>query len=148
MNVEETINIGIKNAMIEKSEVKLEALRTIKTAIQTEKAKEGKELSDEQVIKLIQSLVSKRSESVLQYTQGGRVDLANHENELIDIFKLYLPVQLNDSEIEEKVKQIITTIGAASIKDMGKVMVAANAEFVGKANPKTVGMIVKNLLTK
>jgi len=148
MKMEENINIDIKNAMIEKNEVKLEALRTIKTSIQTEKAKEGTELSDEQVIKLIQTLVSKRTESVTQYTQGGRPDLADHENDLIAIFKLYLPEQLSESEIESKVKEIIATLGATSIKDMGKVMTAANAEFTGKANPKSVGMIVKNLLSK
>ena len=148
MKMEESINIDIKNAMIEKNEVKLEALRTIKTSIQTEKAKEGTELSDEQVIKLIQTLVSKRTESVTQYTQGGRPDLADHENDLIAIFKLYLPEQLSESEIESKVKEIIATLGATSIKDMGKVMTAANAEFTGKANPKSVGMIVKNLLSK
>lgn len=145
--LEQTIDIDIRRAMIGKFETRLEALRTIKTSIQTEKAKEGTELSDEQVIKLIQKLVSQRTESSLQYIEGNRVDLANHEKLLIDIFKTYLPEQLSEEEITLRVKEFIVEIGATSVKDMGKVMAKANQTFSGKADNKLVGNIVKKLLT-
>jgi len=146
MKIEQIIDQDIRKSMIGKFEERLEALRTIKTSIQIEKSKDGKELSDEQVIKLIQKLVSQRTESANQYAQGGRTDLVNHEISLINIFKTYLPEQLSDNEIISIVKEIITEVGASSIKDMGKVMSKANQTFSGKADNKLVGSIVKNLL--
>lgn len=146
--IEQTIDIDIRKAMIGKSENRLEALRTIKTAIQIEKAKEGKDLNDELVLKIIQKLVSQRTESARQYAEGGRPELVEHEQYLITVFKEFLPEQLSEDEIESEVKKIIDEIGATSVKDMGKVMSKANQTFAGKADNKLVGTIVKNLLTQ
>ena len=147
MKLEDVVNQDIKKAMMEKAEDRLEGLRTIKTAIQVEKAKEGIDLTDDQVIKVIQKLVSQRTESATQYAQAGRIDLVDHEMVLITIFKTYLPEQMSEDEITVKVKEFITNVGATSIKDMGKVMGIANKEFLGKADMKMVGGIVKKMLS-
>jgi uncharacterized protein YqeY len=145
--IENTINTDIKNAMMEKNAMRLEALRTIKTAIQLEKAKEGTELTDEQVIKIIQKLVSQRTESAVQYASADRVDLVEHELDLVTVFKLYLPEQMSEAEINAKVKEIITNVGATSVRDMGKVMSIVNKDLAGKVDAKAVGQLVKQLLT-
>ena len=147
MTLEQQIDYDIKRSMLDKAELRLEALRQIKTSISVEKAKDGKDLTTEQTIKIIQKLASQSTESATQYAQGGRIDLVDHEMALITIFKLYLPEQMNEVEVTERAKQIISEVGATSIKDMGKVMGIANKEFVGKADSKMVGSIIKKLLS-
>ena len=147
MTLEQQIDYDIKRSMLDKAELRLEALRQIKTSISVEKAKDGKDLTTEQTIKIVQKLVSQSTESATQYAQGGRIDLVDHEMALITIFKLYLPEQMNEIEITERTKQIISEVGATSIKDMGKVMGVATKEFLGKADSKMVGSIIKKLLS-
>lgn len=146
--IETTLNTDLKNAMVKRDQDLLEAIRTIKTVIQVEKAKEGTDLNDEQIIKIIQKLVSQRTESASQYTSGGRSDLADHEMYLVSVFKTYLPEQMTEAEITAKIKDFIAQTGATSVKDMGKVMAIVNKDFVGKADMKMVGGIVKTLLTQ
>ena len=145
--LEEKINSDIKESILKQETEKLEALRLIKSTIQVEKAKDGKNLTDEQVLKLIQKMVSQSKESASQYAEGGRVDLVDHELLLITIYMTYLPDQLSDEEITEKVKEIILETGATSVRDMGKVMGAATKFFAGRADNKTIGQIVKTLLS-
>ena len=147
MTLEQQIDYDIKRSMLDKAELRLEALRQIKTSISVEKAKDGKDLTTEQTIKIVQKLVSQSTESATQYAHGGRIDLVDHEMALITIFKLYLPEQMNEIEITERAKQIISEVGATSIKDMGKVMGVATKEFLGKADSKMVGSIIKKLLS-
>jgi len=147
MKLELQIDSDIKKSMLEKSEIKLQALRQIKSSIQVEKAKDGKELSDEQVIKIIQKLVSQGTESARQYEEGGRMDLVNQELSLIVVYKTFLPEQMSEEEITEKVKQIITETGSTTVRDMGKVMTSATKVFAGRADNKLIGSIVKKLLS-
>jgi uncharacterized protein YqeY len=147
MKLELQIDSDIKKSMLEKSELKLQALRQIKSSIQVEKAKDGKELSDEQVIKIIQKLVSQGTESARQYEEGGRMDLVNQELSLIVVYKTFLPEQMSEEEITEKVKQIITETGSTTVRDMGKVMTSATKVFAGRADNKLIGSIVKKLLS-
>lgn len=147
MKLEEIINQDIKSAMIQRADERLNAIRLIKAAIQVEKAKEGKDLTDEQVIKIVQKLVSQSSESATQYAAGNRPDLVEKELFNNTVYKTYLPQQLSDEEITSKVKDFIAQVGATSVRDMGKVMGIANKEFLGKADMKVVGGIVKNMLS-
>ena len=147
MKLEERINQDIKISMVEKSAEKLSAIRLIKAAIQVEKAKDGKEVTDEGVIKLIQKLVNQSNDSATQYNSAGRKDLAEKELMNVSIYKNYLPEQMSETEVVEKLKVIISETGASSIRDMGKVMAIVNKDFLGKADMKMVGGIVKNLLT-
>jgi uncharacterized protein YqeY len=146
--MEEKINLDIKDCILKQQSERLEALRLIKSVIQVEKAKDGKEhLSDEQILKLIQKLVSQSNESASQYSLGGRKDLVDHEMSLISIYKTYLPEQLTIEQITDKVKQLIYETGATTIRDMGKVMALATKEFSGRADNKTIGSIVKSILS-
>lgn len=148
MNLEEKINFDIKESLLKQETEKLEALRMIKSTIQVEKAKDGKEfLTDEQVIKVIQKMVSQSTESATQFAQGGRTDLVDHEMLLITVYKTFLPEQMSMEEITDNLKRIITEVGATSVRDMGKVMGEATKFFAGRADNKTVGSIVKSLLS-
>ena len=148
MKLEEIINQDIKKAMMERATERLSAIRLIKSAIQVEKSTDGRDkLTDDEVIKIIQRLSKQSSESAEQYASAGRIDLVDTELLRVTIFKTYLPEQLSENEITEKVKGFITETGATSIKDMGKVMAMANKDFAGKADMKMVGGIVKSILS-
>lgn len=148
MSLEQQINQDIKAAMIAKDSVRLRGLRAIKSAIllaKTEKAGVD-ELSKEAEVKLLQKLAKQRRESADIYKQQGRDDLYQIEVEEQEVIESYLPKQLDRSEIEQIVRQIVTDTGASSIKDMGKVMGVANQTLAGKADGRTISEVVKSLL--
>ena len=145
--IENYLKVDLVRALKENDQIFLEALRTIISSIQIEKAIDGKNIDDDQIIKIIQRLVKQRSESISQYTEANRMDLVNHELELIKVFKTYLPTQLSNDEMLTKAKEYIALLNASSIRDMGKVMAHANKELVGIADMKVFGSFVKGLLT-
>jgi len=148
MNLEEKINNDIKAAMLAREQEKLEAIRAVKAAILLEKAKEsGTGTMDEAAeMKILQKLVKQRKESAEVYGAGKREDLAKKELFEAAIIEGYLPRQLGQEEVEEKIRQIIAQTGASSMKDMGKVMGMAGKEFAGRADNKMISEIVKRLL--
>jgi uncharacterized protein YqeY len=148
MELEKLINNDIKNAMLAKDPEKLEAIRAIKAALLLEKTKEGTtgEIPESVELKILQKLVKQRRESAEIYASAGREDLAKKELFEASIIEKYLPQQMGEEELTEKIRQIITQIQATSIKDMGKVMAVASKELAGKADNKTVSEIVKKLL--
>ena len=148
MSLQENINEQLKTAMKAKDTVALESLRAIKTAITMTKTQAGaKELNLEDEIKLIQKLVKQRKDSAEIFHQQGRVDLAEPEEAQIKIIEQFLPEQLDEAAITEIVTRIIAKIGAAGIKDMGKVMGMASKEIAGKADGKTISTIVHQKLS-
>jgi len=148
MKLEQIIDLEIKRTMLEKRQETLDAIRLIKSAIQVEKAKEGKdELTDAEVTKIIQKLVSQSTESAVQYAQGGRIDLVDKEMFNATVYKTYLPDQLSEEEVTFRLKEFVAQVGATSVRDMGKVMAIANKELLGKADMKMVGGIVKSMLS-
>ncbi len=148
MSLQENVNEQLKTAMKAKDTVALESLRAIKTAITMAQTQAGaKELNLEDEIKLVQKLVKQRKDSAEIFHQQGRVDLAEPEEAQIKIIEQFLPEQLDEAAITEIVAGIIVKIGAAGIKDMGKVMGIASKEIAGKADGKTISTIVRqNLL--
>lgn len=148
MTLEEKINGDIKTAMLAREQEKLEAIRAVKAAILLEKAKEsGTGAMDEAAeLKILQKLVKQRKESAEVYKAGKREDLASKELFEASIIEKYLPAQMGAEEVEAKIKQIIADTGAASMKDMGRVMGLASKEFAGKADNKTISETVKRLL--
>jgi hypothetical protein len=148
MELEKLINNDIKNAMLAKDPDKLEAIRAIKAALLLEKTKEGTtgEIPESVELKILQKLVKQRRESAEIYAAAGREDLAKKELFEASIIERYLPQQMSEEELTEKIRQIITQTQATSIKDMGKVMGIASKELAGKADNKTVSEIVKKLL--
>ncbi|MCC2597977.1 GatB/YqeY domain-containing protein [Sphingobacterium sp. FBM7-1] len=148
MALEQNINQDIKAAMIAKDNVKLRGLRAIKAAIllaKTEKT-QVEELNEETEIKVLQKLAKQRKESADIYKNQNRDDLYQIEIEELQVIEAYLPQQLDRAAIEEIVKNIIAETGASSIKEMGKVMGAANQKLAGKADGKTISEVVKSML--
>lgn len=143
------IDQEIKQAMLAKDQVKLRGLRAIKAALLLAKTEKGQaeELTEEAEIKILQKLVKQRKESVDIYKSQDREDLAQVEQEEIEVISQFLPKQLERAEIEAIIAKIIAETGASSIKEMGKVMGQANKELAGKAEGKLIGEIVKSQLT-
>lgn len=148
MTLEERIQKDLVSAMKNRQENALAALRSIKTAIQNEKTNGTyHELTDADVVGLIQKLVKQRKESMDIYSQAGRNELADKEQKEMFVLMEYVPKQLTEEEVEEKVRSIIAETGASSMKDMGKVMGLATQRMKGLAEGKTISQIVKNLLS-
>ncbi|MCD6259543.1 MAG: GatB/YqeY domain-containing protein [Helicobacteraceae bacterium] len=146
MNLKETINQDLKDAMKAKDNKKRDALRLLTSAFKQIEVDERKELSDEDVIKIIQTQVKRRDDAAAQYEQAGREDLMQIEKEEIAYYMPYLPKQLSDEELKEALEKIIQTTGATTLKDMGKVMGLASKELSGKADGKRINECVKVLL--
>ena len=146
VSIKEQILQDLKTAMKEKDVQKRDALRLLSSAFKQIEVDERKELSDEDVIKIIQKQVKQRNDSIEQYQKAGRDDLAQKEQLEIDYYRIYLPAQLSDEELKAAVLAIIEKTGASSMKDMGKVMGAATKELAGKAEGKRVSACVKKLL--
>ncbi len=148
MGLENLINDDMKKAMLSKDAEKLDALRAIKAALLLEKTKEGGsgEIPESVELTLLQKLVKQRKESAAVYLTGNREDLAKKEIFEAGIIEQYLPQQLSDEELMQKIMGIITQTGASSIKDMGKIMGIANKELAGRADGKRVSEIIKKLL--
>lgn len=153
MSLENQINTDIKQAMLAKKKEELEALRAIKSAVLLLKtspevnANNG-EVSESMEIALLQKLVKQRREAADIYVQQGRSDLAEVEQGQAEVISRYLPKQMDRSEVEAVIRSIIEEVGAASPKDMGKVMGAATKRLAGKADNKMVSEIVKSLLNQ
>ena len=147
MSLENKIMPELKAAMLAKDEAKLRAIRAIKAGIILLKTSEGgKEITEEDEIKMLQKLVKQRKESYEIYTQQNRPDLAASEKQEIDVIELFLPKMMSEEEVLAGVKTIIQNVGATSAAEMGKVMGAATKHFAGKADNKMVSMMVKQLL--
>lgn len=124
------------------------ALRMVKAALMNRQIEKGSELDDDDVQKLLRSLVKQRRDSIEQYEKAGRAELVAKEQAEIDVIETYLPQAASTEEIEQAVSAAIAETGATSIKDMGKVMKAAQAALAGKnADGKTVSEVVKAKLT-
>ncbi|HMH33883.1 MAG TPA: GatB/YqeY domain-containing protein [Puia sp.] len=150
MNLEEKIMIDLKTAMLAKDEKGLRSLRAIKAAIILAKTAEGAggTLKEEDEIKLLQKLVKQRKDSLDIYQQQHREDLAKKELEEIEVIEKFLPKQLGADELKVILTRIIQEVNAGSVADMGKVMSAATKQLAGKADGKTIGAMVRELLTK
>ena len=149
MTLEEQIQEDIKAAMKAKDTVALNATRAVKGEILLFKTAEGgsHEVTDGDVQKMIQKLVKQRREAAEQFVAAGRKELADNELAEASVMEKYLPAQLTEAEVEAKVKEIIASVGATSIKDMGKVMGSANKALAGQSDGRTISTVVKKLLS-
>lgn len=147
MTLEERINADIKAAMLAKERKKLDALRAVKSAILLLKTNgSGDAISEEAEIACLQKLVKQRKESAELYKQQNRMDLYEDEAFQQAVIEAYLPEQMSEEEIRTELQKIISETGASTVKDMGKVMGAAQKAFAGRADNKVVSTIVKELL--
>ena len=148
MSLIEKVNADIKTAMKAKEKEKLTAIRAIKSALLIASTEKGAEagMTEDAEIKLLQKMVKQRKESAELYKAQNRDDLYKQEIIEASIIEKYLPAQLSENEIEEIIKQIIAELNASSMKDMGKVMGAANKKLAGKAEGRIIAAKVKGLL--
>lgn len=131
-----------------KETVRLASLRAIKAAIMLAKTAEGStgEVSDADIVKIIQKLVKQRKESAQQYNDAGRPELAENELAEAAVMEVYLPKQLSEGELKEALAKIIEEVGASKPQDMGKVMGVATKKLAGLADGRAISAMVKTLL--
>lgn len=150
MNLEQKIMAELKTAMLAKDEKALRSLRAVKAAILLAKTAEGGsgELKEEEEIKLLQKLVKQRKDSLDIFMQQNRPDLAQKEQEELDVIEKFLPKQMSADELREALTAIIAQTGAQSPADLGKVMGMATRQLAGKADGKAISTMVKEMLNK
>ena len=150
MNLFEQISEDIKKAMLAKDKVALDALRGIKKEFLEAKTAKGSdgELHDDRAIQILQKMVKQRKEAADMFRAANRPELADDEMAQCAVIERYLPAMMNEEELKAALQIIIEQVGAMGPQDMGKVMSIATKQLVGKAEGKTINMVVRGLLTK
>jgi uncharacterized protein YqeY len=144
MSLSKQIVADLTTAMKAQDAAKLSTLRMVKAAMMNRQIEKGSELDDDEMQKLLQSLVKQRRDSIEQYEKAGRQELVDKEQAEIDVIEVYVTKAASQEEIEQVVAAVIAETGASSMKDMGKVMKAAQAALAGKnADGRLVSEVVK-----
>lgn len=148
-NLAASISEGIKNAMRAKDRERLTALRDIKSKIMLEATKEGagETVDDATTLAILSRLLKQRNETAALYSEQGREDLAAEELAQAVVIQEFLPAALSEAEIEAKVAEIIASVGASSMADMGKVMGLATSAMAGQADGKVISGLVRKALS-
>jgi uncharacterized protein YqeY len=145
-SIKDSLASDMKQAMRDKDIVRKDTLRMLRAAIQRREVDERIVLDEAQVLAVIEKLVKQARDSITQFEQGGRQDLADKEKKELDVLISYLPAQLSAAEIEQHIKVVIDETGAASMKDMGKVMGKLKPLLQGKADMAAVSASIKKQL--
>ena len=143
MTLKERITEDMKTAMRSGEKDRLAVIRLLQAAIKQREVDERITLDDAQVTSVLEKMIKQRKESVVAFEKGGRADLVSKENSEIAVLQPYLPAQLSESELDALIADAISSTGAASIKDMGKVMGVVKAQAAGKADMGAVGARIK-----
>jgi uncharacterized protein YqeY len=147
MSLQDRIQSDIAEAMRSKDSLKLGVLRMMKSAIMNKKVEKMKELDEPEVLAVFNTLVKQRKDSIDQFRKGGREELAQKEEAEIRVIESYLPAAASDDDIRRAIDEAIQETGAASMKDMGKVMKATQARLAGKTvDGARVSQMVKEKL--
>ena len=148
MTTQEKIQAQIADAMRKKEQLRLSCLRMMKTAVKNKEIEKMKPLDENEVMAVLNTLVKQRKDSVEQFRNGGREELAQKEEAEIKIIEEYLPAAASEDDIRKAIDEAVQETGAASMKDMGKVMKAALARLAGKsADGSRVSQMVKEKLS-
>jgi uncharacterized protein YqeY len=145
-NLTEKIRADLTAAMKAQEKERLSVIRMLQSAVKNEQINVGHELSDEEAMSVIRKAVKQRQDSIEQYSNAGRNELADKERAEMEILKAYLPAELSEDELEGGLREIIAATGAQSKKDLGKVMKEATARYRGRADGKKIQEIVSRLL--
>jgi uncharacterized protein YqeY len=143
MTLKERITEDMKTAMRSGEKDRLGVIRLLQAAIKQREVDERIMLDDAQVTSVLEKMIKQRKESVVAFEKGGRADLVAKENGEITVLQVYLPAQLSDAELDALIAEAISSTGAASIKDMGKVMGVVKSKAAGKADMGAVGARIK-----
>lgn len=146
MNLKTRIGEDMKTAMREKDIVRLESIRMLRAAIQRREVDDRITLDDDDVVAVVQKQIKQCQDSITQFQQGNREDLAEKERAQVEVLQSYMPEQMDPEEIGRLVIEIIEETGATSMKDMGKVMALLRPKLQGKADIGKVSRQVKSKL--
>jgi len=146
VTLKERITEDMKAAMRASDKERLSTIRMVQAAIKQREVDERITLDDAQVVSVLEKMVKQRKESVTQFEQGGRHDLADREKAEIALLQTYLPAQLSAAEIDAIVRDAIAATGATSVKDMGKVMGVVKSQAAGRADMGVVSARIKAAL--
>ncbi len=150
MTIQEQIVSDIKEAMKAKEKDRLQVLRSLKAKLMEKEISERKDgeakLTDEQAIEVLMKAAKQRKESIEQFEEGGREDLAENEKAELEIIEAYLPEMMDEEEVRKVVKEKIEALGASGMQDMGKIMGPLMGQLKGKADGSLVSKIVKEEL--
>ena len=152
MSLRDQLNADLKDAMKAGDKRKLATIRLMNAAIKDKdinartEGHDSEKLPDSALLDLFAKMVKQRQDSIAAYDQGGRPELAQQEREEMAIIQSYMPQQLSEDETKEVIKGIIAAVGAASVKDMGKVMAELKARYSGQIDMGKAGGVVKALL--
>lgn len=152
MSLRDQLNADLKDAMKAGDKRKLATIRLMNAAIKDKdinartEGHDSEKLPDSALLDLFAKMVKQRQDSIAAYEQGGRPELAQQEREEMAIIQHYMPKQLSEDETKEVIKGIIAAVGAASVKDMGKVMAELKAKYSGQIDMGKAGGLVKGLL--
>ena len=146
MELRVRIEEALKNAIREKNETAKDALRMLLTSVKVKEKEIRRQPSETEIHQVISSLVKQRHDSVELYGKGGRADLAKKEEDEIQVLQAFLPQQLSLEELERTVVEAVLEAGAASLKDMGRVMKILMPKVAGRAEGKMVNELVRSRL--
>jgi uncharacterized protein YqeY len=146
VTLKERITEDMKAAMRASDKERLSTIRMAQAGIKQREVDERITLDDAQVIAVLEKMVKQRKESITQFEQGGRTDLADKERKEIELLQTYLPAQLSAGELDALIREAIAATGAVSVKDMGKVMALVKTRAAGRADMGAVGARVKAAL--
>ena len=147
MSLKETIAQQLVGATKVKDAVRMNTLRMLRAAIKNREVELRAELDDGEVLRVIGSQIKQRKESIRQYEEGGRSDLAKKEEDERDILMSFMPEQMSEEQVTRVVLEVIHELDAKEMKDMGRVMKAAMTKFAGSADGRMVNEIVKRKLS-
>ncbi len=147
MDLKTRILEDVKVAMKSQEKDRLATLRLVTAAFKQKEVDERISLDDAAILTILEKMIKQRKESIALYEQGKRTDLAQKEQQEINIIQAYLPEQLPTAQIDQLIAEAITATGAASIKDMGKVMAAVKPKLQGRADMAAVGAKIKAKLS-
>ena len=147
MTLKERITEDMKAAMRASEKERLSTIRMVQAAIKQREVDERIALDDAQVIAVLEKMVKQRKESIVQFEAGGRADLADKEKSEIALLQAYLPAQLSAVEVDAIIQEAIAATGAASVKDMGKVMAVVKAKAAGRTDMGAVSARIKAALS-
>jgi len=146
VTLKERITEDMKAAMRASDKERLSTIRMLQAAIKQREVDERVTLDDAQVVAVLEKMVKQRRESIAAFEQGGRVDLADKEKSEIALLQEYLPAQLSEAEVDALIREAIASTGAASMKDMGKVMGVVKSKAAGRADMGAVSARIKAAL--
>jgi uncharacterized protein len=137
----------MKAAMRARDSARLSAVRLLLAALKQKEVDERVELSDAEVIGIVEKMIKQRRESISQFEQAGRNDLADKEKFELQVLSAYLPSQMSDAQVQQAVAAAVAESGAAGVKDMGKVMALLKPRLAGRADMGKVSALVKTKLS-